>query len=348
MLAGSVAGGLIAQHDDLAVPFVVRGAILLVTFAVAFRLMRDIGFTPRRGGRPLAEMRAIASASIDYGWRVPAVKWLMVQALVTGGVGIYSFYALQPYLLELYGDPNAYQIAGLVAAIVAGAEILGGLAAPHVRRLFHRRTSALIAAAALSAITLAMMGVADSFAAVLGLTVGWGLLWAAATPIRQAYINSLIPSQQRATILSFDSLMASSGGVWAQPALGRAADVWGYGPSYLVAAGISAFALPFLSLSRRHETPADTAAPGGAAAQTRLTAYRPEASHSAGSGGGRTGRYGLPPRHMRTSRMAVLRGSLDAFCCRRQHRPTESRSAALCDAISDGGRFLMNRGKGRA
>jgi MFS family permease len=120
MLAGSVAGGLIAQHAGVAVPFVLRGAILLVTFAVAFRLMRDIGFTPQRGARPLAEMRAIASASIDHGWRVPAVKWLMVQALITGGVGMYSFYALQPYLLELYGDPNAYQIAGLVAAIVAG------------------------------------------------------------------------------------------------------------------------------------------------------------------------------------------------------------------------------------
>ena len=82
--------------------------------------MHDVGFTPVRGGRPLAEMRKITSASIDYGWRVPAVKWLMVEALFTGGVGIYAFYALQPYLLELYGDPDAYQIAGLVAAIVAG------------------------------------------------------------------------------------------------------------------------------------------------------------------------------------------------------------------------------------
>jgi MFS family permease len=180
---------------------------------------------------------------------------------------MYTFYALQPYLLELYGDPNAYQIAGLVAAVVAGAEILGGMAAPRVRRLFRRRTSALIAAAALSTITLAIIGVADSFAAVIGLTVGWGLLWAATLPIRQAYLNALIPSEQRATILSFDSLMTSSGGVWAQPILGRAADVWGYGPSYLLAAGISAFALPFLALSRRYEAPAEAAAPRGAAAQ---------------------------------------------------------------------------------
>lgn len=69
--------------------------------------MHDIGFTPDKGGRPVAEMRKIASASIEYGWRVPAVKWLMVEALFTGGVGFYGFYALQPYLLELYGDPEA-------------------------------------------------------------------------------------------------------------------------------------------------------------------------------------------------------------------------------------------------
>ena len=61
MLAGSVAGGFIAQQTNLGVPFVVRGAILVVMFVVAFWLMRDIGFTPEKGGRPLAEMRKIAS-----------------------------------------------------------------------------------------------------------------------------------------------------------------------------------------------------------------------------------------------------------------------------------------------
>jgi MFS family permease len=78
------------------------------------------------------------------------------------------------------------------------------------------------------------------------------------SPIRQAYMNGLIPSKQRATILSFDSLMDSTGGVWAQPVLGRAADVWGYGPSYLIGAGISAVALPALAMSRRQNAAADT------------------------------------------------------------------------------------------
>src|SRR5215218_9134392 len=169
MLTGSVAGGFIAQQTSLGAPFVLRGVVLIIMFAVAFRLMHDLGFTPEKGGRPLAEMRKIAAASIDYGWRVPAVKWLMVEALFTAGVGIYGFYALQPYLLELYGDPQAYQIAGLVAAIVAGAQILGGLAAPWIRARFRRRTSALIATAVLSTLTLALIGLVESFWAVLGL-----------------------------------------------------------------------------------------------------------------------------------------------------------------------------------
>jgi predicted MFS family arabinose efflux permease len=243
---------------SLGTPFVLRGAILLVMFVVAFRLMHDVGFTPEKGGRPLAEMRKIASNSVDYGWRVPAVKWLMVEALFTGGVGIYAFYALQPYLLELYGNPHAYQVAGLAAAIVAGAQILGGVAAPRIRASFHRRTSALLVTAALSAITLALIGSIKGFWPVIGLTTVWGLLFAATMPIRQTYINGMIPSQQRATILSFDSMMSSTGGVWTQPVLGRVADTSGYAASYLVSAGIAAFALPFIALSRNQNAPADT------------------------------------------------------------------------------------------
>jgi MFS family permease len=104
---------------------------------------------------------------------------------------------------------------------------------------------------------LVLIGVFENFWAVIGLIAVWALLFAATMPVRQAYLNALIPSRQRATILSFDSLMSSSGGVWAQPVLGRAADVWGYAASYLLSAGISALALPCLVLSRRQNAGAD-------------------------------------------------------------------------------------------
>jgi MFS family permease len=257
MLTGSVAGGYIAQITNLGVPFVLRALVLAAMFVVAVVLMHDIGFTPARRGRPIAEMRTIMANSVEYGWRVPSVRYLMLAAPFTGGVGIYVFYALQPYLLELYGDPEAYGIAGLVAAIVAGAQIVGGIIAPSIRSLFRRRTSALLAAEGLSVATLLLIGLIESFGAVIALIVVWGLLFAASVPIRQAYLNDRIPSQQRATILSFDALMSSSGGVVAQPVLGRAADVWGYPASYVLSGGISALALPFIAKARRLEPPSE-------------------------------------------------------------------------------------------
>jgi MFS family permease len=258
MLTGSVAGGFIAQRTNLGVPFVLRGVVLIVMFAVAFRLMHDIGFTPRKGGKLSTELRQLTSATVEHGWRVPAVKWLMLEGVFIGGVGIYAFYALQPHLLELYGDPEAYQVAGLVAAIVAGAQILGGVAAPRIRRQFHRRTSALILTASIAVATLALIGYVSNFYAAVGLIVVWALLFSASMPIRQTYINGLIPSRERASILSFDSMMASLGGVGIQPVLGRAADVWGYGPSYVVGAAVSALSIPFIFLSRKENAPADT------------------------------------------------------------------------------------------
>ncbi|MFN0153937.1 MAG: MFS transporter [Gaiella sp.] len=258
MLGGSVAGGVIAQVSSLGVPFLLRVAVLLVMFGVAYRVMRDLGFTPERRGSPLGAMHTVLVTSLDHGLRNPPVRWVMLAAPFTSGAGIYTFYALQPYLLELWGDSEAYAIAGVAAAIVAGSQIVGGYLAPRIRGLFDCRTTALILATSVSSLVLVLLGVTSMFWPALLLLVVWGLIFAAGTPIKQAYLNGMIPSQRRATVLSFDSLMGSAGGVVSQPALGKSADVYGYATSYLLGAAFQAVAVPFLLLSRRERAPADT------------------------------------------------------------------------------------------
>src|SRR5215471_4514128 len=125
MLGGSVLGGVIAQVTNLGVPFLMRVGVLVVMFFVAARLMQDLGFTPEPSHRPLKDMRNLFDQSVEYGLRNRPVRWMMLSAPFASGVGIYTFYALQPYLLQLWGNSKAYSIAGLAAAIVAGAQIVG-------------------------------------------------------------------------------------------------------------------------------------------------------------------------------------------------------------------------------
>jgi MFS family permease len=184
----------------------------------------------------------------------------MLEAPFTGAVSMYGFYAMQPYLLDLYGDERAYTIAGLSAALVAGAQIAGGLLVPHLRRLFRRRTSMLLAAAALSALMLAAIGLVQQFWVAVAALAVWALMFAATMPVRHAYLNGLIGSPERATVLSFDSLLSSAGGVAGQPALGRVADVAGYPASYLVGALVQAGSIPMLWLARRQRAASDAIA----------------------------------------------------------------------------------------
>lgn len=257
MLIGTVGGGFLAQATSLGAPYVVRIVLLGVTILIAAFAMRDLGFTPVEGKGPVDEVKTLLEHSVESGLRNPPVRWMMLAQPFTFGVAIYGFYAAQPYLLELYGDDTAYGVAGVAAALFAGAQIVGGLTVPYARKLFTFRTQYLVAATIVSVLSLAVIGLSSNFWVVIGMFVIWSMTAAAAMPMRQAYVNGVIPSDRRATVLSFDSLMGSAGGVVTQPMLGRAADVWGYSTSYVIAAGIQALAIPFVLFARREHASSD-------------------------------------------------------------------------------------------
>jgi MFS family permease len=257
MLTGSFAGGYIAQITNLGVPYIIRSAVLGLTFLIALIYMKDLGFTPDKSSTVPKQIKKIFQSSIENGFKCPAVRWIMLGAPFTFSVLFYGFYAMQPYLLQLYGRSEAYGIAGLAAAVIAGAQIVGGLLVKQIRRLFSRRTHVIIICTAISVAALAVIGGTMNFWVAVVLLVVWAMVLASTTPIRQAYLNGIIPSEQRATVLSFDSLMGSSGAAIAQPVLGRVADVNGYSASYLVSAAVQLGALPFLILARREKAPSD-------------------------------------------------------------------------------------------
>lgn len=250
MLVGTLSGGLLAQLTNLGVPYLLRAGLLVATVVLAYRSMHDLGFTPHDGGSFVQSIRQTTRASIDLGLRVAPIRWMTIAGAFLFAVIGFVFYGMQPYLLELYGDESAFVVASIAATIVAGAQILGGISSGFVRRHFSTRTGLILAASVVGATGVIAIGFSRNFYVVIALLTFWSMAIAVIFPVRQAYLNAQIDSQNRATVLSVDSLVTSSGGIVAQPTLGRIAGSSGFGTAFVAAGIVQLGALPFLWLAR--------------------------------------------------------------------------------------------------
>jgi MFS family permease len=273
MVVGSVAGGLLGTVD-LAWPFVVRGILLAAVFVVGLRAMHDIGFVPRATTlAPLpAEMGGVLRASLTFGWGSRSVRMLMIVSLVHGAFLMWAFYASQPYLLELLGR-DAVWVAGIVAALIAATTIAGNGLVVFFTRFCGRRTSLLIGSAAVVAVAAVGAGLAGSFLPALALfLVAMGAV-GVGSPVQQAYLHEVVPSSQRATVVSFGSLVGSAGGIGGQLGLGYLSRAQSVGAGYVAGGLVSLLALiPLLALRRMGERAdvivgREAGAVGGCAAQ---------------------------------------------------------------------------------
>ncbi|HEU4319336.1 MAG TPA: MFS transporter [Acidimicrobiia bacterium] len=261
-LVGTIGGGFLAQIS-LGVPYIARSLLLVAVIVAAWLWMHDIGYTPVRGASVREEVSGILRASVQHGWRNRPVRLFMLAAPFSTGVGIWIFYAFQPYLLELFGDPNAVFLSGIAAAIFAVAQMIGGASVNWARRRFDSRTGVMLAQIVLSGALVVGVGAAELLEIPIGFWVATSLLvivalaGAISAPMQQAYMNDVIPSAQRATVLSFSSLMGSAGGVVIQPALGKVADVYSLGLGYAVGGVLYLLQLPFIWAARRLRLPAD-------------------------------------------------------------------------------------------
>ncbi len=251
MLVGSVGGGVLGTLD-LAWPFLVRALLLAVVFLVGLRVMHDVGFTPRAtsfAAMP-SEMTRVLNASLTYGWRSRPVRLLMLVSLVHGGFLMWGFYAWPPYFLALLGR-DAVWVAGVVSALIALSTIAGNTLVEFFTRFCGKRTTLLIAAAVVPVAAAVGVGLVESFwPAVALLLVATGAAGVGA-PVQQAYLHQVVPSPQRATVVSSVSLVASAGGVGGQLGLGYVARAQSVAAGYVAGGLAMLLALPPLLLLRR-------------------------------------------------------------------------------------------------
>jgi MFS family permease len=254
---GTVGGGLLG-HLDLAIPYLVRTALLVGAFAVGFRWMHDLGFKPRtlQLSGMAGEMGKVVRAGMKYGWHQPVPRLLMLQSFVVSGFFFWAWYAWPPYFLELYGR-NAVWLAGVIAALFSIAGVAGNFIAERMAKAGRRRTTILIASSALLTVAMVGTGVVRSFWITVPIFLVGALAFGVLEPVRQAYLHRSIPSSERATLVSMDELMGNLGSVGGQAGLGYLSQVRSV-PVAFVVGGLTTFlALPLLARLRMLNAPAD-------------------------------------------------------------------------------------------
>lgn len=257
MLFGTVGGGFLGQID-LVLPFLVRSALLLVLLVLAFSGMHDIGFQPRKvTWRTLpSEANAVAAAGVRHGWRTRPLRLIMIAGAIQTGFFMWAWYAWQPYFLDLL-ERAAVWVAGVVAALLSLAMIAGNSLVKFFTRYCGRRTTLLLWTAAGFSIASIGVGWATNFPIALVFLLLSAVAMGVQMPVRQAFIHASVPSQERATVVSFDSMISGLGGVAGQAGLGIYAERQGYAAAYVVGGAVVALAAPFVIAARRVAPPAD-------------------------------------------------------------------------------------------
>jgi MFS family permease len=257
MLVGSIVGGFIGTLN-LAFPYLTRTGFLLIVFVVAYFSMFDIGFVPHKVklNQWADEMKAVAQASMTFGWRKIPIRLLIVAGFIQSIYMAWGFYAWQPYFLELLGQ-NLPWVAGVIAALISLATIAGNGLVEWFTRFCGKRTTLLLWAAGIQTVAMIGVGLAGSF----WLAVAFYLIAMASmgvwTPVKQAFLHQMIPSEQRATVISFDSLVSSTGSMLGQTGLGRLAQTQSIASGYILGGLVSVLVLPVMVLLRRRGEPAD-------------------------------------------------------------------------------------------
>jgi MFS family permease len=270
MIIGTIGGGLLGQLN-LSLPYVARAVLVLIAFAIGYPTMHDIGFTPRtlRLRGISGEMRKVAQAGVTYGWRSPAVRLLVIGSFITWGFFSWAWYAWQPYFLDLYGR-DAVWLSGLIASLFALAGIVGNAL---VRRLAipgRRRTTILLGASAVSTAMMVATGAFRYFWIAVPVFLLGAVAGGVLQPVRQTYLHQSIPTSERATLVSFDSLMGSLGSVGGQSGLGYLSQERSIPMGFVIGGLATVLTIPIFARLRSLDEPAD-----------RITEAAPEWDESA-------------------------------------------------------------------
>lgn len=237
-LIGGLAGGYIGIFA-LNLPFGVGVIVAILGSIMAFMFVYEKPIISRVKVSifdGFEKMAVIAKDSISFGIKHKVVLWLIISSVVTS----FAFMSLNMYwsprMDELTG--NKVWVLGWIWVLISLAMIFGNYM---IKVLLKQRRSyywILIINTMVLAIPIILAATSNFFAVVLSSFLIYEIGRGIRTPIHKSFLNKHIPNEQRATVLSFDSMMGRLGGAIGLVVLGLVARNYSIQTAWLIS-GIS-------------------------------------------------------------------------------------------------------------
>jgi len=233
MIIGSAIGAQFGARN-LAYPWLLSAGFMAFALLVASMVMKE-NRPPdkhRHQGITFKPVARIFKDSVQYGLKHRGVMQLVYLSAILGFVSM-PLNMMWPVTFKGFG--MSVDQLGLVMAAISASLWLGSWLAPHFNRSVKQEVHALIFSQVLTAgsilIASLMLGGLTTFIFFLAHEVGRGMF----EPLKDTLLNQRIEHDRcRATILSFESMLANCGCVLGLISSGFVAKYLGVGPAWFV------------------------------------------------------------------------------------------------------------------
>ena len=210
-ILGAVMGAAIADYS-MVLPWIIGGTILLVTGVTASIWMKEEYFVRQelsfRSG--MESMKNVAQASIHYGVRNKVIRFILV-------IGAMQFVAVQapnmqwqPFFKQFL--KSQLSLGVLFATMTLGL-MVGAALAPRFLEKIKDEKKSLVITQILIGLGIAGSVVWNVFPAAITMFLVHEMARGIFKPLKDVYLHANIPSKERATLVSFESIAHHGGGM---------------------------------------------------------------------------------------------------------------------------------------
>ncbi len=210
-IVGAIIGATIADNS-LTLPWIIGGFVVFTTGVTACLWMKEEYFVRQKlsFGAGLRSMKNITVTSVHYGFKNKVIRFILVIGAVQFIVVQAPNMQWQPFFKQFLKSQFGLGIlwAGMALGLMVGAYL-----APRFLKKFKDEKKTLILTQILVGLGIAGTVVWNIFPAAATIFILHEIARGMFKPIKDAYLHDNIPSRERATLISFESIAHHGGGM---------------------------------------------------------------------------------------------------------------------------------------